>query len=607
MPKAIAFRTLLFSFCVVFLTTLWLAWQPVMGVSADLFLLIAAFVQAIILTSPLLALYGLEQSLQQRGYKTFYLQILMYVVCVAIVIFMVANYKLRDMYGFYFNFFVFNLLVTPGGIEAMGASVSTNETIALAVAVIAIVIGLLLRIIPFERLYPTLLRKRMVLGGFVILLITQSTWYAFSEFNYNRVILGTADRIVWYIPVTARSFFENRGFTINRPDSLEFDSYEAGGSLDYPSTPDIEFESPYNIVWLVSESLRADMLDPEIMPNTWRFSQNSQRFTEHYSGGNGTRMGMFSQFYGLYGQYWFDFLYAHRSPLLVDLIKKNNYSMMAYTSSRFSYPEFDKTIFAGLKDSQLQSYTEGEGWERDRKNVTDMLENMKAAISPFFSFMFFESAHANYYFPPESIIRPDYIEDFNYLTVDVASEIERIRNRYINATHHLDSQLGRVYDSLEEQGLLDNTIVVVTGDHGEEFMENGRWGHNSTFSQEQIRVPLLIHVPGKAPSVTNVMTSHHDLPATILSLLGVELGSQTYSFGSDLFSPDFDRNYTVVSDWHGDTLVTPEMKMVFSKKGAAYDELATTLDDEPIDLRKTKADYRTPLGQFAREVSRFYH
>jgi len=607
MPKAIAFRTLLFSFCVVFLTTLWLAWQPVMGVSADLFLLIAAFVQAIILTSPLLVLYGLEQSLQQRGYKTFYLQILMYVVCVAIVIFMVANYKLRDMYGFYFNFFVFNLLVTPGGIEAMGASASTNETIALAVVVIAIVIGLLLRIIPFERLYPSLLRKRMVLGGFVILLITQSTWYAFSEFNYNRVILGTADRIVWYIPVTARSFFEKRGFTINRPDSLEFDSYETGGSLDYPSTPDIEFESPYNIVWLVSESLRADMLDPEIMPNTWRFSQNSQRFTEHYSGGNGTRMGMFAQFYGLYGQYWFDFLYAHRSPLLVDLIKKNNYSMMAYTSSRFSYPEFDKTIFAGLKDSQLQSYTEGEGWERDRKNVTDMLENMKAAKSPFFSFMFFESAHANYYFPPESIIRPDYIEDFNYLTVDVASEIERIRNRYINATHHLDSQLGRVYDSLEEQGLLDNTIVVVTGDHGEEFMENGRWGHNSTFSQEQIRVPLLIHVPGKAPSVTNVMTSHHDLPATILSLLGVELGSQTYSFGSDLFSPDFDRNYTVVSDWHGDTLVTPEMKMVFSKKGAAYDELATTLDDEPIDLRKTKADYRTPLGQFAREVSRFYH
>ena len=97
MPKAIAFRTLLFSFCVVFLATLWLAWQPVMGVSADLFLIIAALVQSIILTSPLLVLYSLEQTLQRRGYKTLYLQILMYFVCLAIVVFMVANYKLRDM------------------------------------------------------------------------------------------------------------------------------------------------------------------------------------------------------------------------------------------------------------------------------------------------------------------------------------------------------------------------------------------------------------------------------------------------------------------------------------------------------------------------------
>jgi len=293
--------------------------------------------------------------------------------------------------------------------------------------------------------------------------------------------------------------------------------------------------------------------------------------------------------------------------LMMELIKKNNYEMMAYTSSRFSYPEFDKTIFAGLQGSQLQSYTEGEGWERDRKNVGDMLQFIESADRPFFSFMFFESAHANYYFPEESVIRDDYIEDFNYLTVDVPSEIERIRNRYINATHHLDSQLGRVFDSLEEQGLLDNTIVVVTGDHGEEFMENGRWGHNSTFSQQQIRVPLLIHVPGKAASVTELMTSHHDLPASILSLLGVDLDPSTYSFGSDLLSPAFAREYTVVSDWHGDTLVTPEVKLVFSKKGAAYDELATTTQDESIDLKTTTADYKTPLGKFAREVSRFYH
>src|SRR5690606_33350712 len=125
-------------------------------------------------------------------------------------------------------------------------------------------------------------------------------------------------------------------------------------------------------------------------------------------------------------------------PLLLDTLQASDYDLMAYTSSRFSYPEFDKTIFAGFADSQLQSYTEGDGWQRDRKNVTDLLSHITSAKSPFFTFMFFESAHANYYFPEESIIEPNYLEDFNYLTVDVEEDIELIRARYINANHHLD-------------------------------------------------------------------------------------------------------------------------------------------------------------------------
>ena len=607
MPNITAFRTALLTFYAVLISSLYLAWQPTMNVPAYGFLLAAAIVQSLILSSPVLILYGIQQYLEKRGLRNQWLVYLMQVVCIAIIVFMFANYKLRDMYGFYVNFFVVNLLITPGGVEAMGVSASTNRTLAMAVVVLAGLVWAALRYIPFERLFPNRLKRRYMWSGAVVLLLFQSGWYALSEYNYDRMILGTAGRIVWYIPVTARSIFENLGVTINRPDGAEFDIAESSGSIDYPETPDVTFEKPYNIVWLVSESLRADMLTPEFMPNTWEFAKHSQRFLNHYSGGNGTRMGMFSQFYGLYGGYWFDFLYAHRAPMLVDLIQKNDYSMMAYTSSRFSYPEFDKTIFASLEDQQLQSYTEGAGWERDRKNVGDMLQFIDKTEEPFFSFMFFESAHANYYFPDESIIREEYLDDFNYLTVDIEENIELIRNRYINATHHLDSQLGRVYDALEEQGLLDNTIVVVTGDHGEEFMEKGRWGHNSTFSQEQIRVPMLIHIPGREPGETSIMTSHLDMPATIMAALGVDIDPASHSYGNDLFSPQYRRDYTVVSDWHGNTLVTPEVKMVFSKKGAAYDDVTTSLNDTPIDLNETKADYKTPLGEFAREMSRFYH
>ncbi len=599
-------RAVLFTWLAVFLGSVLMAWVPDVTFASGLFLLGAALVQATLLSSPALLLFLLWQWRSRSGVNSPWLAASVTVASVLLVLFLVVNYKLRDMYGFYFNFFVLNLLMTPGGVEAMGVSASTNLTLALVVLALAIGVWVLLRFVPFERLWTRRLRVSYLVSGFIGVFLLQGSWYAWSEFHYDRAVLQIADRIIWYMPVTARSFFEDMGATIDRPEGADMEVAISGGSLNYPAAPDTPLKTPYNIVWLVAESWRADMLTPEIMPQTWAFAQKTNQFREHYSGGNGTRMGMFSQFYGLYGSYWFDFLNSGRQPLLMEVLQKNDYDMMAYTSSRFSYPEFDKTVFAGLPAAQLQSYTEGDGWERDRKNVADLLGYIEKAEDPFFGFMFFESAHANYYFPEESVIAPDYIEDFNYLTLDIEKEIERIRARYINANHHLDSQLGRVFAALEEQGKLDNTIVIVTGDHGEEFMENGRWGHNSTFSQEQIRVPFLLYVPGQAPQQFDVMTSHHDVPATVLAALGLDIDPATYSYGKNLLAADYRRDYTVASDWHGNTLITPDVKMVFSKKGAFYDDAATNLDDEPIDLATSKAPYRDALGLFTRELSRFY-
>lgn len=598
MPMLNPFRVAAFTWCCSFIGCLLLAWVPDLTPGSLLFLLAAVTVQATLFAAPVLLLYLLwRRSIAVP---------IMFLLTVALMVFLFANYKLREMYGFYVNFFVLNLLTTPGGVEAMGVSPSTNITLAILVIALAAFSWVAVRFIPFEKWWPRRLGARHVVPGVLLLFVLQSGWYALSEYRYDRTVLRIADNIIWYVPVTARTWLESTGMAIQRPEAAEFDVFDAGGRIDYPAAPQQIIARPYNIVWLVAESWRADMLTPEIMPNTAAFAQKTHRFQQHYSGGNGTRMGMFSQFYGLYGSYWFDFLSEGRPPILMDVLQNNGYDLMAYTSSRFSYPEFDKTIFAGFADEQLQSYTEGAGWERDRKNVTDMLGFIEGAQSPFFSFMFFESAHANYYFPDEDIIAPDFIDDFNYLTVDIEENIERIRARYINANHHLDSQLGRVFKALEEQGRLDDTIVIVTGDHGEEFMENGRWGHNSTFSQEQIRVPLLVYIPGAGTAQHDFMSSHLDMPATVLAALGVTTDSHDYSYGTDLLSPTYNRDYTVVSDWHGNTLVTPDVKMVFSKKGAAYGDTMTNLDDEPVDLTEIGGGYRTELGLFAKELARFY-
>jgi membrane-anchored protein YejM (alkaline phosphatase superfamily) len=221
--------------------------------------------------------------------------------------------------------------------------------------------------------------------------------------------------------------------------------------------------------------------------------------------------------------------------------------------------------------------------------------------------MFFESAHANYYFPPEDIIEADYLEDFNYLTVDIEAEIERVKHRYVNSVHHLDRQLARVYQALENRHLLENTIVVVTGDHGEEFMENGRWGHNSTFSQQQIRVPLILHAPGHAPQESAALTSHLDLPATMLHLLGFDQPGEEISHGQDLFSATYDRDYTVISDWHGNTLVTKTAKLVFSVKGASYHASVTDINDRPLAAEDYGDSFTAVLAGYTKELNRFYN
>lgn len=231
----------------------------------------------------------------------------------------------------------------------------------------------------------------------------------------------------------------------------------------------------------------------------------------------------------------------------------------------------------------LHEHNEKYGWQSDQKNVADMLKFLKKRDKsrPFMTFMFFESPHARYYFPEESIIRKDYLQDFNYATMSLESDIGLIFNRYVNACHHQDSQIKRILAFLEQEHLLDNTVVIITGDHGEEFMEKGHWGHNSNFVEEQTRVPLVLYVPGREPEVVEHMTSHLDIPPTIMNLLGVENPPSDYCLGFDLLG-DKHREYTVLTDWSRICYVDQSYKAVYPYKGPLLQNIITTRNDQPV-------------------------
>ncbi|MDX1803201.1 MAG: sulfatase-like hydrolase/transferase [Alcanivorax sp.] len=522
-----------------------------------------------------------------------------------LLLLLLTDSQIYGMYGFHFNGFVWNLMTTPGGIASMGGGDAANLTVALVCITVvaleaALVWGLRGRRLP---------GWRNVLVLVVLCMVAERVAYGVSHLQGYRPVLVAAQEIPFYQPTTFRSIAKRLGIEIPRQARLAADH---SGRLHYPLAPlKVAADAPSpNIVFLVCESLRWDMLTPEIMPNLWRFaSQHGQRFTQHYSGGNGTRMGIFSLFYGLPGNYWFSFLDERRPPVFITELQRRGYHLGLFTSAKFSYPEFDKTVFASVPSDQLVSDDQGEGWKSDRRNVGRLLDfiDRQTPANPYFGFMFFESSHARYYFPRDSVIRKDYLPDLNYATMDLQRDMPGIFNRYVNASHHLDQQLGRVLNRLEQSGALANTLVVVTGDHGEEFMEHGRWGHNSEFHNEQMHTPLVLAVPGEKPGVFDYPTSHLDLMPTLLPRLGVSNPVGDYALGRNLHQPAPDR-YRLVASWNSVAYVGPDYKVAMPLKAGGLSEMTvSTAADAPVaDSAAVVARLQSRLVGVLNDLSRFF-
>ncbi len=106
-------------------------------------------------------------------------------------------------------------------------------------------------------------------------------------------------------------------------------------------------------------------------------------------------------------------------------------------------------------------------------------------------------------------------------TYDISEEsYQYLRDLYDEEILGVDEHVGRLVQSLGMWGILDDTIVVVFADHGEEFREHGYFGHGMQCYNEIARVPLLIRVPGAAPTRTDKVCSLIDVAPTLLHLAG---------------------------------------------------------------------------------------
>jgi arylsulfatase A-like enzyme len=154
---------------------------------------------------------------------------------------------------------------------------------------------------------------------------------------------------------------------------------------------------------------------------------------------------------------------------------------------------------------------------------------LKGATAPFLLWVHFTAPHSPYsYFElSTSFYEEAYRGRFEKTTghtfaVANAEELERVRDLYDGEVHYADHLFAQMMATLRDSGRWENTIVVLTADHGEEFMEHGGLQHGGDVYEELLRIPLVIRHPDVTPgSRADAPVSNLDLLPTLAEMVGL--------------------------------------------------------------------------------------
>jgi len=399
----------------------------------------------------------------------------------------------------------------------------------------------------------------MLLGGQGIHIWADATAYV-PVTSFTRYLPG-------YYPMKAKRRLAKLGWIdpeeVERARLLRQADAPDAGQLKYPLNPMacVAADQPYNFVFVLIDALRPDKMTAADAPTINALSQRSQLFANNYSGGNSSRMGIFSMFYGIPSTYWQAFYDTQRQPVLMQQLLAQDYEVAAFSSVGFGSPaQIDRTVFAAIEPAARKSAQATADQDRNQVVTADWLAwyASRTAEAPFFSFL--------YYDPGNASKDNDSSGGSNELARKIAS--------YENGLRRIDADLATVLAALENSDAADNTIVIVTGDHGYEFDELGLGyvGHASNYAEWQLKTPLIMAWPDREPKVYKHRSAHQDLPATLLQdALGCSNPASDYSSGENLFAKQ-DWQWFLAGSYNSHAIIEPD-KIVVTNPGGFIEVL----------------------------------
>jgi membrane-anchored protein YejM (alkaline phosphatase superfamily) len=388
-------------------------------------------------------------------------------------------------------------------------------------------------------------RRRGPLVGTLCLLaiVVSQSIHAWADAAYYVPVTRLGQMLPVYKGVTAKSFMTKMGLVdvaasrereLARRMAQDLDD-SSDRLLNYPLQPlQCSGGEDLNLLFIVADSLRGDVVTPQLAPNITGFAARyGADFRNHFSGGNSSRMGMFSLFYGLPPGYWSSFSALQRPTVLVDELQARGYQLGLFSSATMYRPVvLDRTAFANVPDLRMVTEPESDpAWKRDRKLTGEWFEWLDARDPqrPFFGFLFYDATMGRN-FPPDHPLQLEPESDETQ-AVEFA--------KYRTAVSFVDSVIGSVLEDLRSRGLLERTVVLISSDHGEEFGESGEQleKHGSGYTRYQLVIPLVLAWPGRPVGVSyEHRTSHYDIVPTLMQdFFGCSNTAADYSVGRNLF------------------------------------------------------------------------
>jgi arylsulfatase A-like enzyme len=412
-----------------------------------------------------------------------------------------------------------------------------------------------------------------------------------------------------------------------------------------------------NVILITIDTLRADMLNcygynTPLTPNIDRLASSGIRFEQAISGGSWTQAAfpviMTSSYPAMYGGCLGRLASERPSPI-------ETLAAHGYTTGGFSTnPHLSRATgynrgfhhFSDLIPDEVEPRLRRiKGGQRLLRNpffhyglrltgnrmrparlyssaaeLTDSVCRWLGLVEmPFFAWIHYMDLHWPYHLE-EALTHPRDIaqawqdhaimygrSNFNGNEPITASQRKHFIGLYEQSLQYLDAQIGRLMDHLDKSDYASNTMIILLSDHGEEFLDHGRWGHwESNLYDEILRVPLIIRMPAMPGSqIIRRQVRLLDIMPTILDLSGCPVPGEI--MGTSLAplwgqrEAEYDVEATVSEmrrdPWHRIAVRTEEFKYIWDSKRPDQPDL--------YDLRADPAEKQNVSSLYPQQVSRF--